>query len=319
MTGGLPGTYSSVSSVFGRGGVITAGAGDYTTGLIPESISNLYFTDLRAQNALSGSLSTIRSALLTLSGMIATSTFSGASALINDINTFSGILATTNSNLVSLTASLSTLSGNVMGMGSQVTTLSGVVANKIGLMNLSATGGIIYNNTTGIFGWNGTTSLVPEGLNLYFTDLRAQNALSGSIAGLISNLTILSGTVVGIGNNLSNLSGTVATLSGTITGISGSISSLFSEMNTLSGSLSSTLANLILTNTNLATATGNINALSGSLATLTSDVNALSGSLGNTNINISTLSGTISAINTGFLTLSGVVATKINLASLSAS
>ena len=76
MTGGFPGTYSSVSSVFGRVGIITAGAGDYTTGLIPESHSNLYFTDLRAQNALSGALSTINTELLTLSGVIAASSFS---------------------------------------------------------------------------------------------------------------------------------------------------------------------------------------------------------------------------------------------------
>lgn len=34
--------------------------------------------------------------------------------------------------------------------------------NKIDFISLSATGGITYDNISGLFGWNGTTSLVPE-------------------------------------------------------------------------------------------------------------------------------------------------------------
>lgn len=44
-----------------------------------------------------------------------------------------------------------TLSNNLNTLSGTVNTLSGVVATKIGLTNLSATGGITYNNTTGQF------------------------------------------------------------------------------------------------------------------------------------------------------------------------
>lgn len=48
-----------VDSVFGRTGDILAQAGDYNTMLVTESGTNLYFTDLRAQNALSGIITTL--------------------------------------------------------------------------------------------------------------------------------------------------------------------------------------------------------------------------------------------------------------------
>jgi hypothetical protein len=43
---------SPVVTVFGRTGSIIGQSGDYTTSLIVEG-TNLYFTDFRAQNALS--------------------------------------------------------------------------------------------------------------------------------------------------------------------------------------------------------------------------------------------------------------------------
>jgi hypothetical protein len=45
---------SGVSSAFGRSGAVTAHSGDYSTGQVPES-GNLYYTDARAQAALSWS------------------------------------------------------------------------------------------------------------------------------------------------------------------------------------------------------------------------------------------------------------------------
>lgn len=66
FTGGLPsstpsvvtiqGGSSPVNSVFGRIGSVVGSTGDYTSDLISESGSNRYFTDFRAQYALSGSL-----------------------------------------------------------------------------------------------------------------------------------------------------------------------------------------------------------------------------------------------------------------------
>ncbi len=44
---------SFVSSVFGRTGDILSMTGDYLSDQITEGITNLYFTDSRAQNALS--------------------------------------------------------------------------------------------------------------------------------------------------------------------------------------------------------------------------------------------------------------------------
>lgn len=61
-----PVSVSLVSSVFGRNGAVIGQSGDYTTTLVTEG-TNLYFTDTRAQEALSG-------ALMTLSGQITTNT-----------------------------------------------------------------------------------------------------------------------------------------------------------------------------------------------------------------------------------------------------
>ena len=49
---------ASVNSVFGRSGSIMGQLGDYTTSLITEG-TNFYFTDIRAQNALSGVVNTL--------------------------------------------------------------------------------------------------------------------------------------------------------------------------------------------------------------------------------------------------------------------
>jgi hypothetical protein len=51
--------HGSVGSVFGRTGSIIALSGDYNTMLVTESGSNLYFTDIRAQNALSGTVNSL--------------------------------------------------------------------------------------------------------------------------------------------------------------------------------------------------------------------------------------------------------------------
>jgi hypothetical protein len=43
-----------------------------------------------------------------------------------------------------------------------ISSLSGVVATKIALTDLSATGGITYNSGSGLFSWNGTTDFITE-------------------------------------------------------------------------------------------------------------------------------------------------------------
>lgn len=196
------------------------------TDIITEWIINLYYTDARAQNALSGTISQVYSSL---------------SGLTLDISSFSGLLSNTNSRLTTLSGNLSDMNSLVLLIWSDVNLLSGSIAanassiamnsinitslsgsitilsglahnpltlgadnglsllwqqlslniasstttgalslsdwntfnNKINFNSLSAGSGITYNNTTGIFGWNGTTSDVIEWSNLYYTTIRA--------------------------------------------------------------------------------------------------------------------------------------------------
>ena len=75
MSGGLPTWMTQatiifpVTSVFGRTGDILSMTGDYISDQVTEGLTNLYFTSSRAQDALSGTVST-------LSGRIATNEFS---------------------------------------------------------------------------------------------------------------------------------------------------------------------------------------------------------------------------------------------------
>ena len=190
-----------VDSVFGRAGNVTAQAGDYTTNLVTEA-ANLYFTDTRAQNALSGtitginnSISTLSTNFNTLSGVVASmsginflselNTLSGqVASLTNLVNIFSftlgPIVTTVNSFSGTVSqniADIITLSGGLATANTNIASLSGILATKISLSSLSGTGPIGYNNMTGVFSWSGTTTDVPEGTNLYWTQSRFDTAL----------------------------------------------------------------------------------------------------------------------------------------------
>ena len=110
---------SSVTSIFGRTGDILGQIGDYTTALVTESGSNLYFTDLRAQNALSGSIGSLSGTLASLSGTV---------------NTLSGMINLMNANYTTLTFSVAgignsqiALQNNFNALSGSLTSLSGVV------------------------------------------------------------------------------------------------------------------------------------------------------------------------------------------------
>ncbi len=114
ITGSIPSqTIRSVTSVFSRSDAIVASAGDYSSDLVTESGSHLYFSDLRAQNALSGALSTFSSQVSSLSGIVYNLTGTGLIELIADINAFTGYLATTNNTLISYASGISVFSGNI--------------------------------------------------------------------------------------------------------------------------------------------------------------------------------------------------------------
>ena len=240
-------------------------------------IGNAFNTLQGNFNTLSGSLN---SSINTLTNNLSTAT--------GDIASLSGTLTTTNTNLSNLTTNFNTLSGNV-------TTLSGIVANKINLTSLSVTGELLsYDNSTGVFGFTGTTTNITEGTNLYFTNAR-------SIASQLTGFAAASGTIVATDTIVQAFQ----KLQGSNTLQDNSITSLLTNLSTATGDIASLFTSLATTNTNLSTATGNIASLSGTLTTTNTN-------LSNLTTNFNTLSGNVT-------TLSGIVATKINLTNLSAS
>lgn len=100
---------------------------------------------------LSGSLALTQISLLSLSGVV--DSLSGRiSSLENTSLSLSGTVFSLSGRFLSLENEVQTLSGNLNITNSNLLSLSGVVATKISLTALSATGGISYNNITGEFG-----------------------------------------------------------------------------------------------------------------------------------------------------------------------
>jgi hypothetical protein len=131
MTGFFPtgggSSSSNITSIFGRQGTVIGQIGDYTTDLVTEG-ANLYFTDTRAQNALSGSLTSLALDISTLSGILAVSSFSGVSSLQSTIDSVSGSLALLSTSFSTLSGDFQTLSGTVITIGNTLTSLSGSLA-----------------------------------------------------------------------------------------------------------------------------------------------------------------------------------------------
>lgn len=111
-----------VNSVFGRTGAVLGATGDYISDQVIEGSGNLYFTDTRAQNALSGTVAGINANIATATGNIAT--LSGQVAGINST------LSTLSGNLASLMTTVNTLSGSLVTLTNTVTTLSGQIATN---------------------------------------------------------------------------------------------------------------------------------------------------------------------------------------------
>ncbi len=89
-----------------------------------------------------------------------------------------------------------------------------------------------------------TTDLVTEGNNLYFTDVRAQNALSGVLFSLSSDISSISGTALAINTNLTNLSTSFNTLSGIVSVLGSNMDLLMNSVDSLSGSVNTINTNL---------------------------------------------------------------------------
>jgi Chaperone of endosialidase len=112
-----------------------------TTDNLAEWTGSLYFTDSRAQNAMSGTVNTLSGNINSLSGRISI-------VEQNVTANLSGSLTSTNTDISTLSGRVNTLSGTV---SSNFSTLLASLATKIGLTSLSATGGISYNSGTGLF------------------------------------------------------------------------------------------------------------------------------------------------------------------------
>jgi trimeric autotransporter adhesin len=126
--------------------------------------------------------------------------------------------------------------------------------NKINLTSLSVTGGLLsYNNLTWVFGWTGTTTNITEWINLYFTNLRAQNALSGTVTAINSSIATATGNIATLTTNLATTNSNLATATGNIATLSWNLNTLSGQTNTNTTNISTLSGNLALTNTNLAT------------------------------------------------------------------
>lgn len=126
--GGSASSSSNISSIFGRQGTVIGQIGDYTTDLVTEG-TRLYFTEARAQDALSGSLASLVSDISTLSGILAVSSFSGVSSLQTTIDSVSGSLALLSTGFSTLSSDFQTLSGTVVTIGNTLTSLSSALTS----------------------------------------------------------------------------------------------------------------------------------------------------------------------------------------------
>lgn len=173
----------AVTSVFGRTGAVVAQSGDYTTTLVTEG-TNLYFTDQRARNVISSSITGIDYANTTGIFSLTTGYF---------------IPTTTQSGTWNTAYNRSITSAAVTGTTTKTLTLN---QQDGGTVTASWTDDNT-NIITSVFGRTGavvaesgdyTTTQVTEGTNLYFTDSRARTAISLTTTGTSGEATYSSST-----------------------------------------------------------------------------------------------------------------------------
>jgi hypothetical protein len=153
----LPG--APVSSVFGRTGTVVAASGDYTTTLVTEG-TNLYFTDARAQAAITGGASTI-----------ATSNLTANRALLSDGSGKVAVSVTTNTELGYLSGATSSIQTQLSGKqavitgGASTITSSNLTANRALLSDGSGKVAVSVTTNTELGYLSGATSAIQTQLN----------------------------------------------------------------------------------------------------------------------------------------------------------
>ena len=130
----------AVSSVFGRTGAVVAVSGDYTTDLVTEGTTNLYFTNTRSRSALSFTAGS--GAYNSSTGVITIPT--NTSQLTNGANFIT---------LASLSAGAGISYNNTTGViASTITQYTDALARAaISLTTTGTSGAATYNSTTGVF------------------------------------------------------------------------------------------------------------------------------------------------------------------------
>lgn len=181
---------------------ISGEAIDVTTDDIPEGGSNLYFHDYLARSSLSAGTGIAYDIVDGIVSLDATTSLvpEGSNLYYTDARARAAISGGTGINYDNTTGVITLDTATVRG-------------------SISAGTGIAYNSTTGVVSLDATTSLVPEGSNLYYTDARARAAISGgtgigynSTTGVITldTATVRSAISAGTGISYNSTTGVVS-------------------------------------------------------------------------------------------------------------
>ena len=168
----------AVTSVFGRTGTVTAQSGDYTTTQVTEG-TNLYFTNTRAQNAIT----------LTTTGTSGAATYSGGTL---NIPQYQGVLT-----------------NPVTGTGTTNTLPKFTGTSAIGNSNITDTGSLITLGSNTTISSGGLGIGVAPTANV--TARLAKNITGGSVSVGVYQLGTVQSDVTGIAYGFWNLAGTAAT------------------------------------------------------------------------------------------------------------
>ena len=126
----------AVTSVFGRTGAVIAVSGDYNTDLVTEGSTNLYFTNIRAQSAITGGASTITTSNLDTSKALSSNSSGKVVASI-----------TTATELAYLSGVSSNVQTQLDGKASSFT-LGSVSSSPTSVLSITGSGGVVNGSLT---------------------------------------------------------------------------------------------------------------------------------------------------------------------------
>ncbi len=168
-------------------------------------------------------------------------------------------------------------------------------------------------------GTQATTTDIAEAANLYFTNGRAQAAITGGASSIVTANLAVSRALASDASGKVSAATTTLTELNYLTGVTSNVQSQFSTLTTNLATTNSNVAaatgSIALTNSNVATITGQIVTINSNIATATGNIATLTTNLATTNSNVATATGNITTLSGRVNTLSGVVDLKANIAS----